>query len=288
MHVHGIGHGAIRRIRERAPRPETVAERRDRCGQSERACRADPDCRRRSSIWPADRRSDCRSHSLLRIFPVPLPARPDCWNGFAAPRPNARLIVASSAAVYGADHSGPISEDAALAPMSPYGQHKLMMEQLCRSYAVDLRLSQHRRAVVLGLRAASCASNCCGICVPGCSRGERDAGSGRNRRRSARLDRRPRRGAVVDENRASCRSEKPFRLSTADPVCGTSVADIASMLVKHWGRDIACAFPARSGQGTRSVCWPTTPRLRQLPFDWRIPIDRGLADYVRWFKDQVR
>ena len=46
-----------------------------------------------------------------------------------------RLIVASSAAVYGADHGGPIAEDAGLVPMSPYGQHKLMMEQLCRSYA---------------------------------------------------------------------------------------------------------------------------------------------------------
>jgi hypothetical protein len=25
-----------------------------------------------------------------------------------------------------------------------------------------------------------------------------------------------------------------------------------------------------------------------LPFDWQIPIDRGIADYVRWFKGQVR
>src|SRR6516162_4694928 len=52
--------------------------------------------------------------------------------GFA---PQCRLIVASSAAVYGANHVGPISEDATLTPMSPYGEHKLMMEQLCRSYA---------------------------------------------------------------------------------------------------------------------------------------------------------
>ena len=49
--------------------------------------------------------------------------------------PNSALIVASSAAVYGADHLGPIPEDAVLTPMSPYGQHKLMMEQLCQSYA---------------------------------------------------------------------------------------------------------------------------------------------------------
>src|SRR3984893_1229012 len=41
--------------------------------------------------------------------------------------PECPVIVASSAAVYGADHGGPISEDAVPAPMSPYGQHKLMM-----------------------------------------------------------------------------------------------------------------------------------------------------------------
>src|SRR3954452_11636744 len=54
--------------------------------------------------------------------------------------PGCRLIVASSAAVYGAEYSGPISEDAATLPMSPYGQHKLMMEQLCRSYSITFGL----------------------------------------------------------------------------------------------------------------------------------------------------
>jgi len=24
-----------------------------------------------------------------------------------------------------------------------------------------------------------------------------------------------------------------------------------------------------------------------LPFEWRIPIDLGLADYVKWFKDRL-
>jgi UDP-glucose 4-epimerase len=50
--------------------------------------------------------------------------------------PECRLIVTSSAAVYGAEFDGPIPESAEPVPMSPYGQHKLMMEQLCRSYAV--------------------------------------------------------------------------------------------------------------------------------------------------------
>jgi UDP-glucose 4-epimerase len=28
--------------------------------------------------------------------------------------------------------------------------------------------------------------------------------------------------------------------------------------------------------------------LRRLFFHWQIPINRGIADYVKWFKGQVR
>ena len=39
--------------------------------------------------------------------------------------------------MYGAHHAGTISEDADTQPMSPYGHHKLIMEQLCCSYAIS-------------------------------------------------------------------------------------------------------------------------------------------------------
>ncbi len=55
--------------------------------------------------------------------------------------PDAPLVAVSSAAVYGAGHEGLIPEDARLTPYSPYGTHKLMMEELCRSYAVNFGLS---------------------------------------------------------------------------------------------------------------------------------------------------
>ena len=54
---------------------------------------------------------------------------------------HATLVAVSSAAVYGAGHTGPIREEQALAPFSPYGYHKLMMENLCQSYAVSYGLS---------------------------------------------------------------------------------------------------------------------------------------------------
>jgi UDP-glucose 4-epimerase len=48
--------------------------------------------------------------------------------------PHTKIVCVSSAAVYGADHSGPIPETAPLSPYSPYGCHKAMMEMLCQSY----------------------------------------------------------------------------------------------------------------------------------------------------------
>lgn len=48
--------------------------------------------------------------------------------------PDAALVYPSSAAVYGRADSLPIAEDSRLAPISPYGVHKLIAEELCQSY----------------------------------------------------------------------------------------------------------------------------------------------------------
>jgi UDP-glucose 4-epimerase len=50
-------------------------------------------------------------------------------------RPQARLVMPSSAGVYGLVDQLPIATGAALRPVSPYGVHKQMAEDLCRSYA---------------------------------------------------------------------------------------------------------------------------------------------------------
>ena len=55
--------------------------------------------------------------------------------------PDTRIVSVSSAAVYGAGHAGLIREDALIAPYSPYGSHKAMMETLCRSYAENFKLN---------------------------------------------------------------------------------------------------------------------------------------------------
>lgn len=47
----------------------------------------------------------------------------------------AAVVMPSSAAVYGNAHQLPIAESATLQPVSPYGEHKRMAENLCRLYA---------------------------------------------------------------------------------------------------------------------------------------------------------
>ena len=49
-------------------------------------------------------------------------------------QPYCKLINFSSAAVYGDPKQLPIPETAPLIPLSPYGWHKLMSEQICREY----------------------------------------------------------------------------------------------------------------------------------------------------------
>jgi len=50
-----------------------------------------------------------------------------------------RVVLASSSAVYG-DHDGPVAEDAASRPMSPYASSKLAMEDLARLYTSAMGL----------------------------------------------------------------------------------------------------------------------------------------------------
>jgi len=54
--------------------------------------------------------------------------------------PETRLVYPSTAAVYGQVESVPITESASLKPVSPYGVHKLMAEDLCRLYATQFGL----------------------------------------------------------------------------------------------------------------------------------------------------
>jgi UDP-glucose 4-epimerase len=68
---------------------------------------------------------------------------------------------------------------------------------------------------------------------------------------------------------------------------GTSVAEVANLLVKHWGGDVTVGYSGVVRAGDPFSLLADDGGLRKLAFDWQIPVGRGLEDYVRWFKGQT-
>jgi UDP-glucose 4-epimerase len=199
--------------------------------------------------------------------------------------PECHVIAVSSAAVYGADHRGPIPEAAVARPMSPYGQHKLMMEQLCRSYAVSfgLRSTVARLFSVYGpqLRKQLAWDICCRLqqAEPTLVLG----GTGEEIRDWADVRDAARLLTTIGE----FPPQERFRVINGGSGRGIRVAEFARLLIEHWGSDAAVRYSGvvRAGDPFSLLADGTT--LQQLPFEWRIPIEQGVADYVSWFKDQI-
>jgi UDP-glucose 4-epimerase len=200
--------------------------------------------------------------------------------------PDCRLIVASSAAVYGAGYRRPIPENAELAPMSPYGQHKLMMEQLCRSYAMTFGV----RSTVVRLFSVYGPHLRKQLLWDICSRLQRNGetldlgGTGAEMRDWTDV----RDVARLLIKIAGLPPAEAFRIINGGSGRGTSVAEIANMLIENWGSNVTVRYSGVVRAGDPISLLAEDSGLRRLPFDWQIPIDRGIADYVRWFKGQVR
>jgi UDP-glucose 4-epimerase len=196
------------------------------------------------------------------------------------------LVIASSAAVYGADHIGPISEGAALTPMSPYGQHKLMMEQLCRSYARTYGIRSlvvrffsvygpHLRKQLLWDICSRLISEPRSLNLGGTGAEVRDWTDVRD---VVRL-------LAKAENLLSMQN---FRVVNGGSGKGTSVAAVAHRLVTLWGCSTTVQYSGVARPGDPTSLLADDGRLREIDFRWQIPLDQGLADYVEWFKELAR
>jgi UDP-glucose 4-epimerase len=197
-----------------------------------------------------------------------------------------RLIVASSAAVYGAGHEGAIAVDAATLPMSPYGQHKLMMEQLCRSYAITFGV----RSTVARLFSVYGPNLRKQLLWDICSRlqaGERSlvlGGTGAEVRDWTDVRDVARLLTAIDGKPQSV----AFQVVNAGSGRGTTVAQIATRMAQCWGGLVSVQFSGIVRAGDPTSLLSDDAMLRALPFNWTIPVEQGLADYVSWFKGQVR
>lgn len=198
-----------------------------------------------------------------------------------------RLVAVSSAAVYGAGHDGPIAESAALHPFSPYGYHKLMMEQLFRSYGENFGT----RAIVARLFSVYGAGLKKQLLWDLCSKLR--AGNGQVQLGGTGKELRD---WVHVTDVATILAELMDQAVEAVPVCnigsgtGVAVDMIASTVLAHWqkrkGARATLSFSGQSRTGDPFSLVADDREMRRMGLQCHRDLVAGLQDYVDWFVAQ--
>jgi UDP-glucose 4-epimerase len=197
--------------------------------------------------------------------------------------PHTAVLVISSAAVYGAGHSGPIREDAATAPASPYGTHKLVMELVCRSYVRDFGL----KAAILrlfsvygeGLKKQLLWDLCVALAREG---GALLGGSGEELRDWIHVSDA---AELIRLTLATASTECPiFNGGTGR---SATVAQIATHVAGCWSPAAQVRFSGVQRAGDPRCLLADPARVTGIGFHPRIELYAGLSRYVQWFRESA-
>jgi UDP-glucose 4-epimerase len=192
----------------------------------------------------------------------------------------ARVVLCSSAGVYGEASPGPIPESAPRRPMSPYGMHKKMAEDLCRSYARSCGVA----SVAVRLFSVYGAGLRKQLLWDACNK------SARGERRFFGTGAELRDWLHVDD--AAALLAASVRLASGEsPVIngGTgraaSTREILGSLFRELGVADQPAFTGESKAGDPVSLVADASRAFALP--WRPAVDweQGVAAVARWFRD---
>lgn len=197
--------------------------------------------------------------------------------------PEAALVYPSSGAVYGVATALPISEETPLAPISPYGVHKKIAEELCRSYgqSFGVRVAIVRIFSAYGkeLRKQLLWDACRKTDLSDCSFG----GTGRETRDWVNVEDVARLLLIAGDH-------ADINASTVNCATGQDVAveRILAVLFEALGTSLRPEFtgnarlgdPERvAGDPSRAKAWGWAPQRT-----WQ----DGVREYARWFRENAR
>lgn len=195
-----------------------------------------------------------------------------------ASRPETRVVLVSSAAVYGSQAVLPIKEDAPLAPASPYGEHKRQAEELLRQYARKVGLN----GVIVrlfsiygpGLRKQllwdACSKFWAGTPVFG--------GDGTEVRDWLHV-----RDAVALLDLAAKHATPACPVYNGGTGTGTTVRDVLELLARRLGKAEPPRFSGRARRGDPAALVADIGAARALGWSPVMPLADGLAEYADWF-----
>lgn len=191
--------------------------------------------------------------------------------------PCARIVAVSSAAVYGSKHGNPIPEDAAPAPVSPYGHHKLMMEQAVQYwgtiFGISAVIARPFSVYGVGLQKQLVFDLCARLStapkllvLSGTGTEARDWISIKD---SARL--------IVDLAEHASTNVPVYNLCTGQ---GRTVEELANMLAQAWGHGTEVAFDGISRPGDPPYLVGSNARLQSAGLEPQVSLQEGLGEVV--------
>lgn len=200
--------------------------------------------------------------------------------------PHARLILSSSAAVYGNRYNKPVLESYELNPISIYGLHKLESEKLCsfyaKNYGLDIKVLRFFSVYGNGLKKQLMWDSLNRIKE---LRGKQLLcfGKGTEIRDFIHVNDAVRFIEMIfnlkskDYSVYNCASGKAF-----------TVKEIIEMLVKEYYNscEISLVFDNIQREGNPEVLLADISNIEKLGFSSNIDLRNGIKDYVKWFKTQ--
>lgn len=195
--------------------------------------------------------------------------------------PRCRVVYPSSAAVYGNPEQLPVTESAAIAPISPYGFHKYQCEQLCveysRVYGLATASARIFSAYGAGLKKQVVWDMCNkarqrALTLRGTGSESRDFIHARDVASGLRIigDRAPGQGEAY--NLASGRE--------------TTIAELARVLLGAMASDCEVQFDGLSPQGVPRNWRASIERLQVLGFDPTISLSDGIREVAQWYRSE--
>ena len=198
--------------------------------------------------------------------------------------PNSRLVLASSAAVYGARHCRPIQESGVIEPYSPYGYHKRCAELLFESYARNFGLSTAivRSFSVYGpsLRKQLLWDICDRLQIS--STRLMLGGSGNEIRDFIHVA-----DAVSVMLAASQHANQQCFVVNAGTGQTMSVSDVAESISNAWGLNLEVKFSGVSRAGDPEYLLNDTTKANNMGLTCKVAWSDGIAEYVKWYKQQA-
>ncbi len=203
--------------------------------------------------------------------------------------PGARLLLFSSAAVYGNPAQLPVMEDCSVAPISPYGIHKAAAELMCHAYAklygfrsVALRVFS---AYGPGLRKQviwDIATKALKASADGTNFVHLD-GTGRETRDFVYVE------DVADAALVLARNGWPEAVQQVNIGSGVevSIRQLARKIVEILGVKVEVSFSGAARAGDPARWCADISLLRELGGLPRTTLDRGLKGVSTWLEGQV-